>query len=108
MPLFAVIGLDHPPHSMKLRDAHRADHRTYVWRHDERIRLVGPLLDAEGNQSGSFYIFEADTEADVRAWLENEPFVKAGVYRDLVIRRFVVGMNRLTPQDWPNVLEKRA
>jgi uncharacterized protein YciI len=101
MPLFTVIGFDHPPHSMETRDKFRAEHREYVWGNDQRIQLVGPFLDAAGNQCGSFYIFEADSEEEVRTWLASEPFVKAGVYRDIFIRRFVVGMNRFAPQDWP-------
>jgi len=40
------------------------------------IRLVGPFLDDSGNQCGSFYIFEADSEDQVRQWLDVEPFVQ--------------------------------
>ena len=39
MPTFAAIGFDHPPHSMALRDAHRAAHRKYVLEHAAPIRI---------------------------------------------------------------------
>jgi uncharacterized protein YciI len=103
MPLFAVIGLDHPPHAMARRDAVRAEHRAYVRSNDAPIRLVGPLLDGDNNQCGSFYIFEAEDEQAVRAWLAAEPFVNADVYKDIVVRRFQVGLNTLAPQDWPDL-----
>lgn len=88
---------------MPLRDVHRTAHRAYVRAKDALIRLVGPFLDDEYNQSGSFYIFEADSEDTVRAWLAGEPFVAAGVYRDIIVRRFETGMNRIEEQDWPSL-----
>ena len=45
MPLFAVIGLDHPPRAMAKGDAVRPEHRAYVVSQDAPIRLVGVLLD---------------------------------------------------------------
>lgn len=102
MPLFAVIGLDHPPHAMDCRDAARGPHREYVLANDAPIAFVGVMTDDEGNQCGSLYVFEAESEQQVRDWLAAEPFVAAGVYRDVIVRNFMVGMNRLEPQDWPS------
>jgi uncharacterized protein YciI len=101
MPLFAVIGLDHPSRSAELRLAHQAAHRAYVVGNDAGIALVGPLLDAERGLCGSFYLFEAETEDEVRAWLQQEPYVQGDVYESLIIRRFEVGKSRLPVQDWP-------
>ena len=101
MPLFAVIGLDHPPHAMDRRDAARAAHRAYVVGNDAAIAFVGVMTDNDGNQCGSLYIFEADSEQQVRDWLADEPFVRTGVYADIVVRNFQLGLNRLPPQDWP-------
>jgi len=101
MPLFAVIGLDHPPHAMERRDAVRGAHRAYVVEHDEPIVFVGACIDNDDNQCASFYIFDAESEQQIRDWLANEPFVKQGVYDQLIIRRFLLGVNRLPNQDWP-------
>ena len=101
MPLFAAIGLDHPPHSMEKRDTNRDAHRAYVWDNDAPIRFVGVLLDDEDNQCGSLYIFEAESADEVRAWLNREPFVQDGVYKDIVVRRFMTGKNLIPVQDWP-------
>ena len=101
MPLYAVIGLDHPPHAMDRRDAARGPHREYVVANDGPIAFVGVMTDDDGNQCGSLYVFEAESEQQVRDWLAAEPFVAAGVYRDVIVRNFMVGVNRLPQQDWP-------
>lgn len=101
MALFAVIGLDHPPHSMERRLANRDAHREYVPSNDGQIAFVGVMLDDADNQCGSFYVFEAETEEEVREWLAKEPFVRADVYGQLIVRRFMLGLNRLPEQDWP-------
>jgi len=101
MPLFAVTALDHPPHAMDRRDAARADHRQYVVANDGPIAFVGVMTDAGGNQCGSFYIFDAEDETQVRDWLDKEPFVVAGVYGEVIVRPFQLGLNRLAQQDWP-------
>lgn len=101
MPLYAAICLDHPPHSGEKRDEFRVAHREYVVANDAGIKLVGPLLDGDGNQCASFYVFEADSAADVEHWLAQEPFVREGVYRDVIVREFFVGKNGLPLQDWP-------
>jgi uncharacterized protein YciI len=86
---------------MDRRDAARAGHRSYVVENDKPIAFVGVMTDDDGNQCGSFYIFEAETEQQVRAWLGEEPFVKSGVYADVIVRNFQMGVNRLPAQDWP-------
>jgi uncharacterized protein YciI len=101
MPLFAVIGLDHPPHAMARRDAARAEHRRYVVENDERIVFVGVCTDEDDNQCASFYVFDAESEQQVRDWLAQEPFVQGDVYGQLIVRRFLMGVNRLGAQDWP-------
>ena len=100
MPLFAVIGLDLPD-ALGKRNAGLADHRAYLKAHDERMLLVGPLRDDSGNSCGSVYVFEADSSNQIQEWLSREPFVKAGVYDSLLIRRFEPVMSRLALRDWP-------
>lgn len=102
MPLYAAICLDHPPHSGEKRDALRTAHREYVPANDAPIKLVGPLLDEDGNQSGSFYLFDAASPQEVQDWLAAEPFVRGDVYRDVIVREFFLGKNTLALQDWPN------
>ena len=101
MPLYAAICLDHPPHAMDKRDAVRSEHRSYVKGNDAPIRFVGVLLDEAGNQCSSLYIFEAESAQQVHDWLAGEPFVATGVYGRIVVREFMMGLNRLPGQEWP-------
>jgi len=101
MPQFMVFATDHPPHSMPLRDATRDAHRRYVLDNDSRITLAGVMLDDAGNQCGSVYSFSAASAAEVQAWLDAEPFVKAGVYAEIRIARWSPVLNHLRQSDWP-------
>jgi len=100
MPLFAVIGLDLPD-ALSKRNAGLPAHRAYLKAHDERMLLVGPLRDDNGNSCGSLYVFEAASANEIQEWLSREPFFKAGVYDSLLIRRFEPVMSRLPLRDWP-------
>ncbi len=102
MPLFAVIGFDVPPHAKSLRETHRAAHRAYVLERDEPIQLAGAMYDGEGNQCGSLLVLEAPDAGSVRAWFEQEPFHRNGVYSQFVIVEWRPALNRLQPKPtWP-------
>ena len=101
MPTFAVVAVDHPPHAMPLRDQHRAAHRKYVLEHAAPIRTAGAMRDAEGNQCGSIYVFEAASAEDVWAWLRAEPFVAQGVYESIRVVEWAPAFNTLATVDWP-------
>lgn len=100
MPLFAVIGLDNLPHALGKRNAALPEHRAYLKAYDEHMVLVGPMRDENGNSCGSLYIFETEDADEIRDWLSREPFAQAGVYNDLLIRRFDPVMSRLPARDW--------
>lgn len=100
MPLFLFIGHDHPPHAMALRDAVRAEHRAYVLDHDASIRLAGAMVDAQGNQCGTLIAFEATDVGEVRRWVEQEPFHRAGVYARTDIVEWGLALNRFDGLEW--------
>jgi uncharacterized protein YciI len=85
MPLFTVVGYDHRPHSMALRDSVRPEHREYWYKSDDDTKYSGTQLDPKGNHKGSLMIFEAEYPEHIRAWYEEEPFHKRGVYKDFHI-----------------------
>jgi uncharacterized protein YciI len=102
MPLFAVVGIDSPPNATLLREAHRAAHRTHVLAHDGPIQLAGAMYDDQGNQCGSLLVFDAPDAESVRAWFENEPFYRNGVYGQFVVVEWRPVLNRLRAlPDWP-------
>ena len=101
MALYAVIGLDHPPHSMDLRDRFRPEHRAYYKETlDQHLQFAGALLDDDDNPCGTLLIFEAESAGQPRALLANEPFCKEGVYKDLHIIRWFGALNRLPAVEW--------
>ena len=59
MPLYAVIGFDHPSDGMPVREQCRAEHRAFALENDRDTRLAGAMFDAQGNQCGTLIICEA-------------------------------------------------
>jgi uncharacterized protein YciI len=108
MQLFVVIGLDDRPGSIQKRNENRPAHGAYVRANDAPIRLVGPMFDDDGEINGSLYIFEAGSADEIRAWLEPEPFHRAGVYRELIIRPFEVRRNQLPLRELAAVVPART
>ena len=91
MALFVVIGLDDQPQSIAKRDSLRPQHRAYVRGDQSRIRFVGPIMNDDNDViSGSLYLYEADTAEQILEWFKDEPFYKAGVYKQFLIRPFEV------------------
>lgn len=101
MPQFLVYMRDHAPHSMPLREEHRPAHRAYVLENDERIRLAGFMLDEDGQQCGSIYSFHASDIAEVRAFVDNEPYVRNSVYAQIDIVRWHPVLIRYDRSEWP-------
>lgn len=101
--LFAVTLLDRPG-ADALRHATSAAHRAFVSTHAARMLLGGPLTDESGTRNiGSLIILEAETEADARALLTEEPYCKAGVFEQVILRPFrpVIHNPELTQRDAP-------
>jgi len=100
MPVFAVVAYDRQGAPAERREDVRAVHRDYVLSNIEPICFAAAMVDDEGRQNGSLYIFEAESADAVQAWFDVEPFVAGGIYETVAIRKL-----ELTPH-WP--LPKRA
>ena len=76
--LFVLTCID-KENSLDTRKAARDAHIAYV-RDTGVVRLGGPFLDANGDMAGSLLILDmADLDA-VKAWQQNDPYVKAGLF----------------------------
>lgn len=92
---YAIVALDHPDsleQRKKIRPAHIA--RLEQLRDAGRLLLAGPFpaIDAEDPGSagfhGSLIVAEfGDLEA-AREWAAADPYLEAGVYRDVSVRPF--------------------
>lgn len=74
------------------REAHIA--RLEHLRDEGRLLVAGPTpaIDAldpgEAGFSGSLVIAEFESLATARAWADDDPYVAAGVYRDVTVKPF--------------------
>ncbi len=76
--LVAVITKDKPD-SLNLRLETREAHVAYL-KSSDIVQMAGPFVDEDGVMSGSMIILEVETLAQARAWADNDPYVKAGLF----------------------------
>ena len=83
MPWFAMIARDRPD-GLENRKKHRAAHLERMARLDAegRLRYGGPLLNEQGQMSGSLIILEADDLEGARIAYAEDPYVVHGVFED--------------------------
>jgi len=96
MPLFAVWASDRPgalPERLRVREAHRARLRAPA-PHAVTVVLAGPLADDRG-MNGTLLVVQADHLDAVRAFVDRDPYVAAGVYEHVDIRPFTCGLGPL-------------
>ena len=89
--LFVATCID-KENSLALRMATREAHFAYV-RDTGVVRLGGPFLDAKGDMAGSLIIFEAQDLDAARAWHENDPYKKAGLFARSEVRTWKATAN---------------
>jgi uncharacterized protein YciI len=92
---YAVISED-VPNSSPLRATARAAHleRLDALAAEGRLLLAGPhpAIDAEdpgeAGFTGSLVVAEFSSLEDARDWADNDPYVGAGVYREVKVKPF--------------------
>lgn len=87
MPNFVAMCAD-KPNSAAVRTAARDAHLSYIEGAKDRILLIGPLLDEDDQVVGSLFLVEAEDIVAARAFVENDPFSKAGLFASIVMSRF--------------------
>nr|WP_042191433.1 YciI family protein [Kibdelosporangium sp. MJ126-NF4]CEL20081.1 hypothetical protein SC8D11.22 [Kibdelosporangium sp. MJ126-NF4]CTQ97305.1 hypothetical protein SC8D11.22 [Kibdelosporangium sp. MJ126-NF4] len=77
------------PGSNPLRDEMLEDHRSYMDRYAAEMIARGPTMADDGeNATGSVHILDLPDPAAARAFVFDEPTYQAGVYRDVLLRRW--------------------
>jgi uncharacterized protein len=87
------------PGSMTLRDELLEEHWSYMDRYEAKMIARGPTLDGD-TPTGSVHILDLPDPAAARAFAFDEPNYQAGVYRDVLLRRWR-NMLRRTMWDFP-------
>ena len=72
-----------------LRQRVRPEHKAYLAQVAERIAFAGPLLADDGHAMlGSLLVINFANRAEALAWLEHEPFTRAGLYGHTQVHAF--------------------
>lgn len=89
------------PGSMALRDELREQHWSYMDRYAQHMIARGPTLTSDGDTAtGSLHIVDLPDPTAARAFAFDEPNYQAGVYRDVLLRRWRNTLGR-TMWDFP-------
>jgi len=90
--LYAMIAKD-APGTGQLRLDTRPVHLQHLDSLGEKLVFAGALLDAEDKPEGSLMILEAETLDAARQMAEADPFVAAGVFASVEIKRWRLAVN---------------
>lgn len=86
---FAVFATDHPG-SLALRQRLRPSHQAHLRAtemHRVIVRLGGPTLDDTGAaMNGTLLVIEAGSLPEVEAFIQDDPYVQAGLFACIEIR----------------------
>jgi uncharacterized protein YciI len=91
--LFALIAHDKPGYLAKRQEA-RPEHLKHLEDLGDRVVLAGPFLDDKGDMTGTFLVFEAESYDDAKATVDRDPYVLAGVFDSITIKRWHLGINK--------------
>lgn len=91
---FVVQYLDRPD-TGALRAAHREAHIAYRKRLGPNLLLAGPLLSGGGAPVGSLMILEAASMVAAQQTAAADPYVAAGVFREINVYGIRVMANQL-------------
>ncbi len=93
--LYAIIAED-VENSLKARLQARPDHLARLQQLQDEGRLViagpHPAIDSndpgESGFSGSLVVAEFNSLEDASAWADADPYIKAGIYRQVTVKPF--------------------
>ena len=87
----ALICIDKPD-ALQTRLDNRAAHLAHIAATGV-VEMAGPLLNTEGQMTGSLIILTVDAVADAQDWAMSDPYSKAGLFQSVTISEWkkVVG-----------------
>ncbi len=86
--VFTFQGIDGPG-AASLREEFLAEHLAFVADNIERYLAAGPLKGPDGEMFGSLYLVFANDEADARAFMAGDPYLREDVFESLLVCEFV-------------------
>lgn len=86
--IYVLHMLDRPDAEV-LRAEVRPAHKACLAQVANRIAFAGPLRSADGRRVvGSLLAMDFDSASAVQAWLDTEPFTRAGLYAQTLVHPF--------------------
>jgi uncharacterized protein YciI len=82
------------PGALETRLAIRPKHLEHAARYASRMLAAGATLGEDGKPTGSLFIFINTTPEEVRRIMDEDPFVKAGIYESVSVERWRWAINR--------------
>jgi uncharacterized protein len=87
--IFTFFLMDKPDGSA-LRQRVRPEHKAYLAQMADRMAFAGPLTTDDGQTMiGSLLAIDFESREAAQAWLDDEPFTRAGLYASIAIHAFV-------------------
>ena len=86
---FVIRALD-GENTLEKRKEVRAEHLENLSKFEGRNLCSGALLDGEGNMKGSMLVLEAESRAQIDAYLAGEPYLREGVWETVEVERMHV------------------
>lgn len=83
--LYAVLCNDKKNH-LDLRLATRPSHLDYLQSLGSTLKFAGPFVDENGKANGSLIVVEAKSLEDAYEIAAGDPYAKAGLFADTVVR----------------------
>jgi uncharacterized protein YciI len=75
------------PGALQIRLDTREAHLAYI-KETGVVEMAGPFLDEAGQMCGSMIVMDVADLAAARAWAENDPYNKAGLFSDVRIQEW--------------------
>ena len=87
-----VITCDTTPNVGAARDQAAAAHREYMTAQKGILVLAGATRSDDGETIlGSAFVIHVKSRAEAQAFSDNDPYTKAGVFNNIVIKRMTRG-----------------
>ena len=84
---FAAICID-KENSENLRLENRGDHIAHLKKVKDNMLLAGPFLTETGRMCGSLLVFNGMKLEEIKTWLEEDPYSKAGLFQSVEVKPF--------------------
>lgn len=84
-----IIETFDKPNCLAIRQAHRNAHLEFLEQNKALLLACGAKLHDDGaDQGGGLYIVDLETSTEARAFIEQDPFFKVGLFAEVKITRW--------------------